>query len=176
MSDANPFSDPNQNAYQSPQYVPPATADVRFDPARLHELSARLRSFRGYCSALAVILLAWGALCAVIAIVVASTVGNSEMPSGAAYFAAALLCVNAIATLAFAVALFFRHVWAAWGVLVYTALMLVGNAINMNFNICLFVLVALFTSISITIIVQAAKLRADGVSPQAKLVRGVIAS
>ena len=176
MSDANPFSDRNQNAYQAPQYVPPAAAPLQYDPARLHELSARVRSFRGYCSALAVVLCIWGALCVVMGILMAATLGNSDLPPDAALLVLGLMAVNAIATFTFGVALFFRQVWAAWGVLVYTGLMLVGNLMNMNVNVCLFVLVALFTSISITIIVQASKLRADGVSPQAKLVRGVIAS
>jgi hypothetical protein len=176
MSAPNPFSDPNQNAYRPPQYVPPAAFASQFDPARLHELSARVRSFRGNCRALAVVLCIWGGLSVVLGIVTLATFGSSDLPAERTFLLLGLFAVNAIASLTFGVALFFRQVWAAWGVLVYTALLVIGNLINMNVNVCLFVLVALFTSISITVIVQAAKLRADGVSPQAKLVGGVIAS
>jgi hypothetical protein len=176
MSDPTPFSDPHQNAYLPPQYVAPKTQRPTFDPARVHELSARVRTFRGYCSALAVVLCIWGTFSLVIAVVAATAVANSAEPDVRASIALGSLAFNAVATFTFGIALFFRQVWAAWGVLVYTGLLLAGNLFNMNLNVCLFVLVAIFTSTSVTIIVQAAKLRADGVSPQAKLVRGVLAS
>ncbi|HEV7282430.1 MAG TPA: hypothetical protein VGN57_19665 [Pirellulaceae bacterium] len=176
MSGPSPSNDLKQKAYQAPQYAPPAAAKSQFDPALVHELSARLRTFRGYCSALAVVLCGWGAISVFMGILTVSAVLNSDGPTGPALFLMTLLAINAIANFTFGIALFNRQVWAAWGVLVHTTLTLTGNLINENANVCLFVLVALFTAISIAIIVQAAKLRADGVSPQAKLVGGVIVS
>lgn len=174
MSDSNPGSQQETNAYQAPQYVSSGTQTSRIDPSQLHELSARVRVLRAYCSALGILSCLWGAFSLTVAVVSATAVVNSADRNDEAFLLLAELAFDTIAVFTLGVALLFRQVWAAWGVLVYVALTLVLNLIQLNVNLCLLVIVGLGSWLAISIVMQAARLRAEGVSPRAKLRNGLI--